>query len=383
MCIPLRVLLVEDSPDDAQLLLHELRRCDYEPVFERVETLEAMQTALAEKTWDVIIADYTLPRFSALHALTLCKARHLDAPFLIVSGAVGEENAVAAMKAGAHDFLPKANLTRLGVAIAREMQDAEVRRAYKHAEAALQKANEELEAKVAERTQALVRTNLQLRKAVHKLKRLSREDALTGLLNRRMILERANAEWARWRRYVSPFSILIIDVDNFKSINDQHGHLIGDQVLRLIARTMPRSIRAVDMTGRYGGEEFVVVMPETSAEGALAASQNIMQNIRQSRLRTDDVNVQFTVSLGIATVSYDDQNLDSVLQRADVALYAAKRQGKDRAVVSASGLPQLVVASVPQTPSVGDGSIKTVYPNNLQKTRLRQMMAGCFSFFGR
>jgi diguanylate cyclase (GGDEF)-like protein len=346
MRLPLRVLLIEDSQDDALLLLHELRRCDYDPAFERVDTLAAMQAALDRQTWDVIIADYTLPRFSALEALAQCKERAIDSPFIIVSGMIGDEKAVAAMKAGAHDFLAKSNLARLGPAIQRELQDAEVRRACKRAEAALQKANEELEAKVAERTRALVRANLQLRKAVHKLRKLSREDALTGLLNRRMILERATAEWVRWRRYVSAFSIMIIDVDDFKSINDRYGHLAGDQVLKLIANTIKRSIRAVDVVGRLGGEEFVVMMPETSAEGALAASQNILNGIRQVQLRTDDFSIQITVSIGIASVSYDDKNLDSLLQRADVALYAAKRQGKDRAVVSACGFPELMVASV-------------------------------------
>jgi len=346
MRLPLRVLLIEDSHDDALLLLHELRRGDYDPVFERVETSAAMQAALDGQTWDVIIADYCLPRFSVMAALALCKEREVDAPFLIVSGTIGEEKAVAAMKAGAHDFLSKSNLARLGPAIQRELQDVEVRRACKRAEAALQKANEELEAKVAERTRALVQANLKLRQAIYKLKKLSREDALTGLLNRRMILERATAEWARWRRYVAAFSIMIIDADDFKSINDRHGHLAGDQVLKLIANTIKRSIRAVDIVGRLGGEEFVVVMPETLAEGAQAASQNIMSNIRQARLRTDDFNIHATVSIGIATVSLDDKNFDCVLQRADVALYAAKRQGKDRAVVSACGFPELVVASV-------------------------------------
>lgn len=346
MLKPLRVLVIEDSPDDAALLLHELRRCGYDPVATRIDSLTTMQTALTESNWDVIIADYSLVQFSAMAALELCKVHAVDAPFIIVSSLVGDEKAVAALKAGAHDFLEKSNLSRLGPAIERELQDAEVRRACKRAEAALQKANEELEAKIDERTRALVRANLKLRKAIYKLKKLSREDALTGLLNRRMILERATAEWVRWRRYVSAFSIMIIDADNFKSINDRYGHLVGDQVLRSIANTIKRSIRSVDMVGRLGGEEFVVVMPETSAEGALAASQNLMSHIRQARLRTDDFVIQMTVSIGIATVSLDDKNFDAVLQRADVALYAAKRQGKDRAVVSACGFPELVVASV-------------------------------------
>jgi len=343
---PLRVLLIEDSPADALLSLHELRRCGYEPLHARVASLTAMQAALTEQSWDIIIADYSLAHFSARAALVLCKERAIDAPFIIVASAVGDEKAVAAMKAGAHDFLAKGNLARLGPTIERELREVEVRRACKRAEAALQKANEELEAKVEARTRALVRTNLKLRQAINKLQRLSREDALTGLLNRRMILERATGEWARWRRYVSAFSLMIIDADDFKTINDRYGHLAGDQVLKLIAHTIKRSIRTVDLVGRLGGEEFVVVMPETSAEGALAASQNLMSNIRQSPMRTDDFNIPVTVSVGIATVSLDDKNFDSVLQRADVALYAAKRQGKDRAVVSACGFSELMVTSV-------------------------------------
>ncbi|MDZ7289285.1 MAG: diguanylate cyclase [candidate division KSB1 bacterium] len=334
MSIPLRVLLIEDSQDDAALLLQELQRCGYDPEFERVDTLAAMNAALDKQAWDVIIAEYAMPRFNALAALALYRERGIDEPFIIVSGAVGEEAAVAAMKAGAHDFLTKNNLARLGLAIQRELQDAEVRRACKRAEAALQKANEDLEAKVAERTRDLRRANLQLKKANHKLKKMSREDSLTGLLNRRVILERATAEWLRWQRYVSPFSIMIIDVDDFKSINDSHGHLAGDQVLKLLANTIRRSIRAVDMVGRYGGEEFVVVMPETDSAGALAASKNLMHNIRQMRLHTDDLNIRITVSIGIATVSLEDKDFDQLLQRADTALYAAKHKGKDRVMVS-------------------------------------------------
>lgn len=343
---PLRVLLIEDSPAAALLLLHELHRCGYDPVHTRVDSLTTLQAALATQSWDIIITDYSLTQFNATAALALCKERTIDAPFIIVSSAVGDENAVAAMKAGAHDFLAKSNLARLGPTIERELREVEVRRACKRAEAALQKANEELEAKVEARTQALVRTNLKLRHAIHKLKRLSREDALTGLLNRRMILERATGEWARWRRYVSAFSLMIIDADDFKAVNDRYGHIAGDQVLKLIAHTIKRSIRTVDLVGRLGGEEFVVVMPETSAEGALAAGQNIMSNIRQSPMRTDDFNIPVTVSIGIATVSLDDKAFDSVLQRADVALYAAKRQGKNRAVVSACGFSELMMASV-------------------------------------
>ena len=122
--IPLRVLIVEDSEPDAGLLLHALRRGGYAPTWERVDTAVAMQGALRVGRWDLVIADYALPQFSAPAALALLKDSGLDLPFIIVSGAVGEEAAVAAMKAGAHDYVMKGDLTRLVPAIERELREA-------------------------------------------------------------------------------------------------------------------------------------------------------------------------------------------------------------------------------------------------------------------
>ncbi len=128
MAIPLRLLLVEDSENDAQLLVREIQRGGYEVDFDRVETAAAMQAALARQTWDLIICDYSLPAFDAPRALELLKASGIDLPFIISSGTIGEETAVEALKAGAHDFMIKDHLTRLVPAIQRELKDAEVRR---------------------------------------------------------------------------------------------------------------------------------------------------------------------------------------------------------------------------------------------------------------
>jgi two-component system cell cycle sensor histidine kinase/response regulator CckA len=127
MSIPLRVLLVEDSEVDAALLLRALQRGGYDPTFERVDTADAMAEALATDSWDVVISDYAMPSFSAPEALQILKSSAADLPFVIVSGAVGEEIAVAAMRSGAHDYISKYNLARLVPAIEREMRDAKVR----------------------------------------------------------------------------------------------------------------------------------------------------------------------------------------------------------------------------------------------------------------
>jgi len=144
MSTPLRVLIVEDSEDDAILIMRELWRSGYDATFERVDTHESMTAVLAEQTWDIIIADYSMPHFSGLAALTLLKESRLNLPFILVSGTIGEDLAVAAMRAGAHDYVMKDNLARLGPAVQRELDEAEVRLARKRAEEALRESEEKL-----------------------------------------------------------------------------------------------------------------------------------------------------------------------------------------------------------------------------------------------
>jgi two-component system cell cycle sensor histidine kinase/response regulator CckA len=138
MGTPLQVLIVEDSEDDAFLLVRELRRSGYDPNFERVDTPEAMAAALEKQSWDVILSDYVMPRFDGLAALKLLQRTGLDIPFIIVSGSIGEDTAVAAMKAGANDYLMKEKLARLIPAIQQELREAEVRRNLKVSQHALQ-----------------------------------------------------------------------------------------------------------------------------------------------------------------------------------------------------------------------------------------------------
>jgi PAS domain S-box-containing protein len=133
----LRVLTVEDSESDAELIARRLQQAGYDPVYDRVETADEMKMALAMQGWDLVIADYNLPRFSAPAALETLKASGQDLPFIVVSGTIGEEKAVAMMKAGAHDYVMKDNLARLAPVVARELGEAEERRERRRAEEAL------------------------------------------------------------------------------------------------------------------------------------------------------------------------------------------------------------------------------------------------------
>src|ERR671911_2523626 len=135
MDVKLRVLLIEDSEDDALLLVRTLRRGGYDTTWERVDTAADMEAALDGRSWDLVISDHSMPAFSSSAALGLLRSKgFVDLPFIIVSGRIGEDAAVAAMKAGAHDYLMKDNLARLNSAIERELRDAEVRRERQQAE---------------------------------------------------------------------------------------------------------------------------------------------------------------------------------------------------------------------------------------------------------
>ncbi len=137
MLDPLRVLIVEDSEDDTLLMVRELQRGGFDPVFERVQTPDSMTAALQARAWDLIISDYSMPQFGGGAALTLFKQQGLDIPFIAVSGVIGEDTAVEMMKAGADDYVMKSRLARLAPAVRRELRAAQERRVRKQAEAAM------------------------------------------------------------------------------------------------------------------------------------------------------------------------------------------------------------------------------------------------------
>jgi diguanylate cyclase (GGDEF)-like protein len=159
-------------------------------------------------------------------------------------------------------------------------------------------------------------------------------DFLTGLCNRRYFLEKAEAELSRSQRYESELSILMIDVDHFKRINDTYGHKSGDVVLQKIASIFQSTLRDVDIVGRMGGEEFAVLLPETRIDEALDVAERLRVEIAEASIQVDYASIiRFTVSIGITTKVSRNEQLDDLLLFADTALYEAKNTGRNRVIL--------------------------------------------------
>lgn len=167
-----------------------------------------------------------------------------------------------------------------------------------------------------------------LRLIQEQLSQLATHDSLTSLVNARAFAARLTQELERNRRYPRPLSLMYLDLDDFKVINDSHGHQTGDAVLRLVADAMRSSVRQADIVGRLGGDEFAVLMPETDAQLADTAAKRLATGLRTVFKGTPTV----TASIGVVSCTASDANTDDLLRRADQAMYEAKRAGKDRVV---------------------------------------------------
>lgn len=163
------------------------------------------------------------------------------------------------------------------------------------------------------------------------LYRLANTDSLTGLNNRRCFLTRGEEEINRAQRYKRPLSLVMIDIDYFKNVNDSYGHETGDRVLQMLACILNKELRTTDSIGRIGGEEFALLLTETGFSAAHDVALRVLDSIRQARVLLDDGNaIGFTVSAGVAALGPNDEDFNALLRRADDALYLAKNEGRDR-----------------------------------------------------
>ncbi|MCW8886908.1 MAG: GGDEF domain-containing protein, partial [Motiliproteus sp.] len=175
---------------------------------------------------------------------------------------------------------------------------------------------------------AIVRDTTQRAEMMKELRRAAYEDPLTGIYNRRHMSRIMHRELQRVQRFDRYFSVMMIDLDHFKKINDTYGHAIGDELLMAFVAKVKQVTRSVDVFGRWGGEEFILLLPETRAEDAEVAAEKIRSNLRGDKESQDEL-YGLTASYGIAQVDQQEQTIESILERVDAALYQAKSDGRD------------------------------------------------------
>lgn len=185
-----------------------------------------------------------------------------------------------------------------------------------------------LRSKIKARNQELSSAMGELNTALETIRGLASRDELTGISNRRHLLEMLAHEFKRYQRAQAPFSIAMIDVDHFKQVNDRYGHQAGDQVLRSIAERVQASLRNTDCFGRYGGEEFMVILPQTPLSGARVKAERIRRDVES--LRFPDIAPDFHVTVSIGLAEFHDASVDEATRRADALLYRAKQAGRNQ-----------------------------------------------------
>ena len=177
-----------------------------------------------------------------------------------------------------------------------------------------------------------------LEKARQRAEKLARFDSLTGVLSRRAVLEALNEEVERAKRHGDDLACLMLDLDRFKTINDRYGHQFGDKALRRIAEVIAKLCRAYDHLGRYGGEEFLLILPETRIDGAVAFAERVRLAVEETALNGDDE--RLTLSIGVAEWLSDDGSPETLIAEADQALFEAKAAGRNQVVAHGSAGPR-------------------------------------------
>jgi diguanylate cyclase len=295
----LRVLLVEDSEDDAALVVRELARGGHEVAFRRVETARDLIDALEHTRWDLAIGDFSMPRFSGTTALALVRQFDAEMPFIFVSGTMGEDAAVAAMRSGAQDYIMKGSLKRLVPAVERELREVASRRSRRQAE--------------------------------ERLAHLAYHDALTDLPNRVLLNDRLTQAMLVSQRSGEPIALMIIDLDHFKIVNDSLGHHAGDRMLQEVGTRLRAMVRESDTVARLGGDEFAVMLLNADAQQATAMGRKLLTRLNEPYVIQDRPLV-VSASIGIATCPEHGTAADAMLQKADIAMYVAKSGGLGVAV---------------------------------------------------
>ncbi|MBP1465185.1 diguanylate cyclase [Candidatus Chloroploca sp. M-50] len=299
------ILIVDDTPANLRLLAQLLADHQYEvrPVTKGTAALAAVRAAAP----DLILLDIRMPDLDGYSVCAQLKADELtrSIPIIFLSALGDTDDKLKAFQVGGVDYItkpfhPEEVLARVRTHLALEQ-----------ARSALEVANRELK-------EALVRQEY-----------LARTDWLTGVLNRSHFFALAVHNFNNAVRYRRPLALMMFDLDHFKQVNDRFGHPAGDLVLQEVARVTIEQMRSADVIGRYGGEEFIVLLPNTGLDAAMTTAERLREQIRQLEVVTERGGIKVTVSIGVAEHLPSDESIEHLIDRVDQALYAAKAQGRN------------------------------------------------------
>jgi diguanylate cyclase (GGDEF)-like protein len=296
------ILSVEDSLKDYEAI-HGILKAYPNIQLSRAGNIADALSKLKERRFDLIFLDYSLPDGNGLDFLARLQVEGMDTPVVVITAHGDEMIAAKMIQCGAYDYVSKRRLS--GKALTRIIAN----------------------------TMEKARLMNEIKKAHEKMAEMSTRDELTGLYNRRYCMEGLEREVSRAKRYGNHLSLCIMDLDHFKRINDIHGHPAGDMVLRGVGRMLDNCMRQSDLVCRYGGEEFVAILPDTQPNEARIVCERFRRTVAGHIFRHGGSNFRITVSVGMASYCSDEYKSPAqFLEMADQALYDAKARGRDRVV---------------------------------------------------
>ena len=311
----MRVLLVEDDRAMRVLLEAMLKAAGHDVLVAR-NGVEAMRI-VEQHHPQLVITGWAMPQ---MDGITLCRklresSERCDVYVIILTIQESVDRLVEAFEAGADDYLVKP--------VAQKVFFARLRAAQRVVQ---------LQEELAFDREQLLRFSKDLAASNERLQRLALTDALTELPNRRFAMERLEQEWALSKRGDRTLSCMMVDIDCFKPINDKFGHQAGDEVLKCVANTLRQSARTQDVVCRYGGEEFVVICPDTGIDAAYQCAERLRLNVAALKFKNQEAGIRLTISIGVAEKKEGITSIEKLLSRADECLYVAKQGGRNRTV---------------------------------------------------
>jgi diguanylate cyclase (GGDEF)-like protein len=310
------IVIVDDMPDNLRLLAEILKERGYR-ARPAPSGMRALATILKEPP-ELILLDIMMPGMDGYEVCRKLKADELtrDIPVIFLSALNEVFDKVKAFQAGGVDYISKP--FQVEEVLARVNTHLTIRAQQK----TLTLQNEELK-----------KNNALISEQAKQLDRAARSDFLTGLSNRRDFLDKSEQEEVRFRRSARPFALILLDIDHFKNVNDTYGHECGDGVLVGVARCIEQALRAQDLIARWGGEEFVCLLPESEVDGARLAAEKVREAVEQYLHQSNDVHVSVTVTIGLSM--YDGtSSMEECIRQADAAMYEGKNQGRNQVVVA-------------------------------------------------